>query len=322
MRIKVRQIENMLAVWRRGSFRSASAENHLSQPAMSRSVRALEDSLGVPLFDRLGNEVQLTRYGEAFVRRAEKILVDLAELEREMALMRGLGSGRFTVAMAAYPFEISGRRALAELLQKHPGLRIRATMPSGGEAVRMVRNRLVDIGVAEISHLRDMPEFCVEDVGQHELVVYCRPGHPILSCGIPITEHIIDRYQIAGVIIPPRLSHLCPGNVSIDETTGDLFPPIMVDDLATARHIIASTDAIGAAAPLQLEPWLKEGSIAVVPWRAAYLRLNYGFIRLANRSLAPAAEAFMAIVRDIEREQAHHNQVLADQLFRDIGLAA
>jgi DNA-binding transcriptional LysR family regulator len=322
MRIKFRQVEHMLAVSRMGSFRGASADKHLSQPAMSRSVRSLEEALGVPLFDRLGNEVRLTRFGEAFIERAEKILLDVAELEREMSLMKGLGSGRFTVAMASFPAAISGRRALAELLREHPGLQIRFTMPMAFEVARMIKGRQADLGVAEVSHLLDMPEFSVEVIGQHEVVFYCRPGHPMLSCEEPLSEHVIDQYPFAGLAIPQRIAHLFPRNVNIDEATRDALPPIFVEDQATACCIIASTDAFGAATPLQLESWLKAGTVVVVPWRSHYLRLNYGFIHLRGRSLSPAAEAFMAIVRDIEREQAQQNRVLADQVFRDIGLAA
>jgi len=322
MSIKFRQIEHALAVWRKGSFRGAAAEEHLSQPALSRSVQALEESLGVSLFDRRGNEVTLTSYGEVFLARAEKILMDAAELEREMTLMKGLGSGRFSVAMGVYPAGMSGSRALAELLRIHPRLRIRVTMPTGFEVARMVRHRQVDVGIAEISHLRDVPEFCVESLGQHEVVFYSRVGHPVLARPGALSEEILDEYPFAGVPVPARLAHLFPGNLSIDESTGDIFPPILVEDLTTACGIVASTDAFGAAIPLQLEPWLKMGALAVVPFRAPWLRLDYGFIRLAGRSLPPAAEAFMAIVRDVEREQAMRNQTLTDELFRRLGLGA
>ena len=125
MHLKLRQLSHALAVWRHGSFRRAAAEQHLSQPALSRSIQNLEESLGVLLFDRQTTEVTPTAFGEALLRRAETILIEAAELEREMKLMKGLDIGRFSVAMGVYAAEMSGNLPLAEFLSAHPGLLLR-----------------------------------------------------------------------------------------------------------------------------------------------------------------------------------------------------
>ena len=61
---------------------------------------------------------------------------------------------------------------------------------------------------------------------------------------------------------------------------------------------------IGAAIPRQIERELKDGSCVTLAVEAPWLRLHYGFISRRGRSVSPAAKAFMAIVRGIEKEIA------------------
>jgi LysR family transcriptional regulator, cyn operon transcriptional activator len=57
-----------------GGFARAATRLHLSQPALSRQIHALEADLGVPLFDRIGRRVQLTSQGEDLLRRSRRLL--------------------------------------------------------------------------------------------------------------------------------------------------------------------------------------------------------------------------------------------------------
>jgi DNA-binding transcriptional LysR family regulator len=314
MRIKLRQLGHVLAVWRNGSFRRAAAEQNLSQPALSRSIQNLEEALGTPLFDRQAAELSLTRYGEAFIVRAEALLVQAAELERDMGLMKGLGLGRFSVAMGVHAAGVSGNRAVSDLLREHPGLQVRIELRHWRDVERMVRHRQVDIGFAEISLLQGLPELHLEPVGGHELVFFCRSGHPLLA-GPAVTTAALDAYPFAGVPIPARLADLFPRNRNVDETTGDICPPILVEDFTAACAVVAGTDAFAAATPLQIENALRRGEVSLVPFRAPWLRLDYGFIQLASRNPSPASEAFIRRVKDIERSAGERNRALADEFF-------
>ena len=321
MRLKLRQLAHALAVWRHRSFRRAAEEQHLSQPALSRSIHNLEDSLGVTLFDREAAEVTLTTYGEAFLHRAENILIEAAELEREMTLMKGLGTGRFSVAVGVYPAAMSGVRALAALLKDYPGLQVRLELRHWRDVERVVRNRQVDIGFGELAHLQEASELHLEPIGRHEVVFYCRAGHPLLARGAVSTADL-DAYPFAGAPIPYRLAHLFPHNCNADEKTGDIFPPILVENLDAVAAIVAATDAIGAAPPLQIEHLIRSGKLGVLPIREPWLRADYGFMRLASRSPSPAAEAFIGLVKEIEVEVARSNQALADEFFQACKLAS
>lgn len=313
--MKLRQIAHALAVARHGGFRRAAEAQHLSQPALSRSIHNLEQALGVPLFDRESSEVRLTPYGDLFLRRAEAILAEAAEMEREMSSMRGLGVGRFSVGMTVTAARLSGVRAAAQLLGDHQGLQARLETRHCRDVEARVRSRHLDIGFGEIGHLHDAPELEVEPVARHEMVFYCRAGHPLLARDDALSHADLDGYSFAGIPIPFRLARLFPRNRHLDKDTGELFPPIVVEDLDAACAIVACTDALGVAVPLLIQPWLQRGELAVLPFRQPWLQLEFGFVTLASRVVSPATELFKELVRELERDVVERNQALVEQVF-------
>jgi len=146
--IKLQQLAHALALGRYGNFHRAAQAQHLSQPAFSRSIRSLEEGLGVPLFDRQTTVVTPTLYGEALLKRAEIILAETDELEREIELLQGLEAGSLAVATGAYAAEISASRALGELVRQHPNLRCQIRLSSWRDVAELVSARSVDLGIA------------------------------------------------------------------------------------------------------------------------------------------------------------------------------
>ncbi len=72
-----RHINYFLAVAEHGSFTRAASALHVSQPALSQQIRQLEESLGVPLFDRSGRTIRLTDAGEVWRQYASRALQEL-----------------------------------------------------------------------------------------------------------------------------------------------------------------------------------------------------------------------------------------------------
>jgi DNA-binding transcriptional LysR family regulator len=107
-----------------GGFARAAARLHLSQPALSRQIHALELELGVPLFDRIGRRAQLTSQGEDLLRRSRRLLAE-AEALGERA--RELKSGEIGILrIAATPQVIENLLApfLVGYRRRHPGVEV------------------------------------------------------------------------------------------------------------------------------------------------------------------------------------------------------
>jgi hypothetical protein len=105
-----------------------------------------------------------------------------------------------------------------------------------------------------------------------------------------------------------------PGKNYLDKKSGDLTPLVKTGDQAAARVIVAGSNAFSVATPVQIEPWLRRGEFRVLDFREPWMKFDSGFIYRQDRMLAPAAEAFMQHVREIETEVNQRNQSLITDL--------
>lgn len=147
MNFDVRQLRAIIAVAEHGSFTRAAMALNLSQPALTVQVRALEEALGLRLFDRNTRNVALTRVGRELLPELRRILRELDTLldeTRQLARMAG-GMVRIAVlpsfASSLLPDVISGFRAL------HPeiGFTLRDVIASG--VVELTLAEEVDLGI-------------------------------------------------------------------------------------------------------------------------------------------------------------------------------
>ena len=310
--ISNRQLAHALSLHKHRNFSRAAAESHLSQSAFSRSILNLEKDLGVRLFDRDASRVTPTAYGKVLLRRAEGIIADTEELEREIRLIQGLEVGNFSVALGLYPAEVSGNQAIGRMVHDHPDLRYRISLGNWQHVNQHVLSRNVDLGFAETSVAESDERFSTQHVGQHEMVLYCRKDHPLSGCA-KLSKQDLDQFPLVTIRVPGGVADAFPGKSDIDQNSGYLIPSVEVDDLTTARSIVASSNGFGAAFPIQIESQLDSGEFKLLSFRKPWLKPSYGFISLRNRSVSPAVEIFMKYVLGIEEDVKQKNQMLIEK---------
>src|SRR4030042_5429257 len=109
VRPTLRQLDILEAVARCGSFSRASADLHLTQPAVSMQIKQLESSLGMPLFEHIGKRIHLTAAGQETLKTCRAISRELTNLEHTLADMQGLKGGTLTVAAASSASQFTPR---------------------------------------------------------------------------------------------------------------------------------------------------------------------------------------------------------------------
>ena len=131
-----RQLKTLITIADAGGFARAVGRLHLSQPAASRQIQALEAELGVPLFDRVGRRLRLTAEGEDIVRRGRRLLQEANSLrDRANALKSGLTG------------HLAGRRQPAEHRDRTGALR----EASSAATIRGIEVHFVEDGGARIN---------------------------------------------------------------------------------------------------------------------------------------------------------------------------
>ncbi|HEX4786402.1 MAG TPA: LysR substrate-binding domain-containing protein [Candidatus Sulfotelmatobacter sp.] len=131
------------------NFRKAAEHLFLTQPAVTLQIQALEDDLGIRLFDRAGNRVSLTPQGTVLLAYAKKIATLVAQAEQNLAAEDGKVSGEFSLGVSTTIAQYVLPHLLGAFLDEHP--RVQFSLHSGntGEIVRLLLEDKVSIGLIE-----------------------------------------------------------------------------------------------------------------------------------------------------------------------------
>jgi DNA-binding transcriptional LysR family regulator len=150
----VAQLENFrLKVFRTVAehlnFRKAAEHLFLTQPAVTLQIKALEDDLGVRLFDRAANSVSLTPQGTLLLGYATKIATLVSEAEQELGAEDGKVSGELSLGVSTTIAQYVLPRLLGAFLDEHP--RVQFSLHSGNtdEVVHLLLESKLSIGLIE-----------------------------------------------------------------------------------------------------------------------------------------------------------------------------
>ena len=162
------ELRHFLLVVEHGTFTEAARRARLTQPALSASIRRLEDHLGTRLLDRGRQGASVTACGEALVPRAKAVLAALSEAERAVAEVAGLRAGEVRLGAGATVCTYLLPKYIQRFREAHPAIRVRLREGRREGLVDAVLGGEIDLAVAP----GDAGEFWRDDA----LLLVAAPG--------------------------------------------------------------------------------------------------------------------------------------------------
>jgi DNA-binding transcriptional LysR family regulator len=313
MRIELRQLRHLLALDRFRNFARAAEAIGLTQPALTRSIQTLEDGVGTRLFDRDHSRVEPTLAGAMLIREAQAVLDRAADMERTIRRIVDVRAGRLRIGAGPMAADGSVGIAVGRMLERHPEVRISVAIADWPQLTDRVLTGDIEFAVAETSLARAEPRLSVDELPQHRCLWYCRPGHP-LTKQARITTDDLRRFPLACPTIPARLENAVGRSPSDDtpEQTGEITSiEMLTPSLQMIRQVVRQSDAVSLALPAQLRDEMARGVFVELVVDGPPAFTNYGIIRLAHRTLSPAAELFVGLLREVEREVFEESALVA-----------
>lgn len=174
-----RRIQLFLAAARRGNLTEAAAELEISQPALSKSLKALEKSLGVRLLERGRFGVTPTPYGEALLAHGSAMEAELRNAIGAIDALKGATRGH--VLLGCGPTEATRLlpQALLRLMQSHPDLKVSVLYGLNEALMPWVRQGEVDFALSSVPGRPTDPELAHEQLFAETGAVVARAGHPL-----------------------------------------------------------------------------------------------------------------------------------------------
>lgn len=140
------QLRTFVAVAREGSITRAAEVVHLSQPAVSAHIKAVEDALGLTLFERTPRGMSLTPEGERLLARAEQTLAAHQALMGEASRLKGHLTGKLRVGVGGKPNHEAIGRLLTQLAERHPEVEASLQHGTSREILAGLRSGGLDAG--------------------------------------------------------------------------------------------------------------------------------------------------------------------------------
>lgn len=297
MNISSRQIDAFLALAAQRSFTRAAAQCHLSQPAFSALIRALEDGLGLRLFDRSTRHVELTAEGENFLVAAQRIR---SELDSALASMRDAATlRRGRVSLALLPSLAAGwlPGVLAQFRAEHPGVELDIADVLSEPCIERVASGQADFALAAIR--ADTPELCAEPFCSDGFHLVCRTDHPLAERTFPVADGARAAAQLRELAEWPFI-HLARHSSVRQYLEAAFHPQTMhtlmeVEQLATVMGMVRAGLGISVVPTLTLFHFQHPGLITK-PLHLPGLTRQIYLVRRRDRGLSVAAQALYAQV--------------------------
>ena len=281
-----------------GSFTAAARMLSVSPSAVSKSIKRLEQNLGVPLFTRTTRSLKLTPEGRDLHERALRLLHEAEEIEQAGKSARSEPSGRLRIA-APLPIGIHLLApALATFREKYPQVTVDLRLS----------DHFVDIieqGIDVAVRIGDLPDsrLLSRGLAPHQLCCYASPAY-LERRGVPDHpgelaghETVALRYQSSGQISrwPFRFGER---SIEIVPTAG-----IIVDASDALVAALVAGGGIGLTASFIAAPHVASGTLVPVLARYAVERHNITALWPESRRANPAVRAFLALLQDLFRER-------------------
>ncbi|HSH06187.1 MAG TPA: LysR substrate-binding domain-containing protein, partial [Burkholderiales bacterium] len=172
----LRQLRVFDAVARHLSFSRAAEELHLSQPAVSMQVKALENEAGLALFEQVGKRIYLTAAGAELSRCSRAIAEELRATQEALNALRGLTQGRLHIALVSTA-KYFAPALLSKFLKAHPDVTLKLEVDNRETVMRLLEANEVDFAITgrPPEHL----DIAAEPIAVNPHVVFAAPGHPL-----------------------------------------------------------------------------------------------------------------------------------------------
>ena len=290
------QLRHFISLAKTGSFSKSAEALFLTQPALSRSIRALESELGQPLFDRIGRRSELTPFGREALARSRQLVEAAADLRDSAAQMAVGNSGTLRIGMGSGPGAMLMTPLLMHMARNHPRVQLEISRGRTELLERGLRERTIDALVVDARSLAPAADLRATDSYEMRGAFLCRRGHPLARKRDGVSFDQVRAYPIASTPLSDEVAR-----VLVDRYGPDALPARCVtlsceevpSLIELARRSDAVLIAIRAAGPDLVELKLKPALDATA---------RFALVTLAGRSEAPALPIVRRLMDELLRD--------------------
>lgn len=279
------KLRHIIAIADTGSFSRAAEHQHITQPALSRSIASFEARYGVRLFDRGRGGVLPTPAGTFVIDQARGLLRGAGELERNLRLYEMGAAGSVSFGLGPLMASLILPRLSQSLLRSRPSLQVVTRVKPADELLADLFKGTTEMIIGNSWLVRETPGVISEPIGTMELAVIVRGSHPLAGrSGLSAAD--LEAYPAAR---PVRLS-------ADAEVSAGAF---ICDNFHILRETVLETDCVWISSPAFVADEVRSGRLKILAVDG--LNMNNNEICVISRPGRTKSPAALAVIEMVTR---------------------
>lgn len=292
--MELRNLSTFLTVAKTLNFSQAAIALDYAQSTVTVQIQALEEELGVLLFDRLGRHITLTDAGQRLLLYAQKF-VDLEKEARTVLTTEHEPGGVLTIGAPETICTYRLPPVLRQYRQRFPGVQLMFHGYPVAELLNRVRDGAVDVGFV-IDDTPPTPHLHVSHIAQESLVVVAQPEHRL--AGLPR----IDLRQLEGETLL-LTEQGCSYRLLFERTLAaeGVRPSTHMEfhSVEAIKQCVMAGMGIAILPEVTVAREIARGELVALPWSKPDLSISTRMVWHREKWLSPALRTFIALVHDV-----------------------
>ena len=293
--MELRDIEYFEEIAEQRHLGRAAERLGLSQPALSKSLRRLEEAMQVKLFDRNAKGLELTAEGSLLLARARDLRLSLRNVAREVSELSEGRAGHLRIGVGpSIPTRLISS-SLAKLLIDTPRIAARVTISDADEIIPALRKGELDLNI-NVMHVSPPEGLCYVRLYEEEYVVCASKDHRLSSQSeVPLEELSNARWALSESVLPTQQKLR-----RVFEERGLPRPQVALESrsLLVRLQAVVSSDLLAYTSRRVIDQAVAEGyAVAVLPVQELAWRRPVGVIHRNEPYLHSAARRFIDILK-------------------------
>ena len=294
--LDTRQLRAFVTLARTGSFTLTARELHLSQSAVSHSMKALEGEVGCRLLDKLGKKAVLTQAGEQLLVRATTILAEMAAARAELGRLGKWGQSRLRLGASTTACQHILPGVLREFKDSFPNCTISIEPGDTPEMIEALHAHKIDLAV-NLEPKRGEP-LDFRALFTDELHFILSPQHPWARAGR------VNRDEIArqDYILYKRMSYTSAMiEAYFREDDIVLFSQLDMGNMEAIKELVKVGLGVSILAPWTAKAEIEDGSLVALPLGKRKLRRRWGVLHWQGRRMSLVEDSFIGLCKAVTK---------------------
>lgn len=292
------QLRALVAVADTGNFSLAARSVGITQPTLHRTARDLERVLAVPMFEKTGQGIALTRAARVLAKHVKLAVAELDQGYSEIERWRGNDGGRITIGTLPLARTFLLPEAIIALSRDHPDICISVVDGPYDDLLHGLRHGDYDFLVGALRDPVPIDDVVQEPLFEDPLVIVARSGHPLAArASVTVDDMAGFPWVVPRVATPTRKQF----DILFGQDTAP--PPGLVEtsSLILVRGLLLGSDRITIISAHQVRHEVELGLLAVLPFDMAGTARPIGLTMRRDWHPTATQEKFLRFLRDAGR---------------------